>query len=414
VTLLIQNATIITPAPSRDTGRPLRGSAMSELRIHHDAEIELNGTRIARVGLASPRSTHRGVKVIDVQGSVVIPGLVDCHTHLCWAGNRLDEWDLQLQGTPYLAILARGGGIMSTVRAVREATRQQLTQSLLERLDACLAEGTTSVEVKSGYGLSTADELKMLAAIDDAAAAWPGTIVPTALVGHAIDPDRPDFVSHTIRETMLAVHQEFPHVAFDVYIEKNAWTVEDAQRLLQRAVELGHPVRAHVDQFNSLGGVELAIQHGALTADHLEASTEQTREALASSSTVGVGLPVAGVHLNGTCADLGDVVRRGGAVAIATNANPGSAPCFSMSMAAAMGVRRCGLTPAQALVASTLNPARILSLDSVGRRVGVIEAGANADLVVLDAKSLAEWVYQLGGSRVRSVICQGRLVQGHD
>lgn len=370
------------------------------------ADVHIDGPRIAAVGpyLAAPT----GADIIDARERVLLPGFVDCHTHLCYAGSRLDEWEQKLQGVPYLDILAAGGGIMSTVRATREAPQVELERLLLERLNRLLRQGTTTVEIKSGYGLSTEHEVKMLRAIRNAAKQWPGTVVPTALIGHAIDPDvpTPTFVHTTILETLPEIHAEFPGIAIDAFCEKNAWSVDDCVRLFMQAAELGHPIRVHTDQFTSLGMVPNAIKLGARSVDHLEASTADDLHAIAASNTIGVILPACGFHLDGRYANAREILSRGGRVALATNCNPGSAPSTSIPFAIALAVRHCGMTPAEAIVATTRTAAKVLNLNDRG----VITPGARADLVLLrhhDERALA---YDFGGDHVDAVIVNGRVM----
>lgn len=355
-----------------------------------------------RTELHDPPSAHAD-HMIDARGHVLIPGFVDCHTHACWAGSRLDEWEQRLRGASYLDILRAGGGIMSTVRAVRSASRRDLAESTRRRLDRFLAAGTTTVEIKSGYGLTTPDELKMLAAITDAASSWPGTVVPTALLGHAIDPDQPDFVQRTIRETLPAVHSEFPGIAIDLYLESGAWSLEQSRALLEAALALGHPVRLHADQFHSLGGVPLAIALGARSVDHLEASIPTDLSALAASETTGVILPVCGVHSEGAFASVRTLLDAGGRLAIATNCNPGSAPTESMPFALATAVRRCGVTTAEAVAAATAAPAHLLNLHDRG----LIAPGFRADLCLLDTTDERDLTYRLASNLVHQVWCAG-------
>jgi len=218
------------------------------------------GTVTARGGVIESVAAQDGRVgsdgAVDARGRVVMPAFVDCHTHACWAGERLDEFDQKLSGATYLEILKSGGGIMSTVRAVRAASEGELAGMLVERLRVMSREGTATVEVKSGYGLTTANELKMLRAIAAAgedARGFGVTVVPTALIGHAIDQERPGFVERTVGETLDAVHAEFPGVTIDAYCEEGAWSLGDCQRLFERAMGLGHPCRVHADQFHSLG-----------------------------------------------------------------------------------------------------------------------------------------------------------------
>ncbi|MFZ4575372.1 MAG: imidazolonepropionase [Phycisphaerales bacterium] len=402
--LIITNARVVTPAPA---SLPARGGQMSVLRVLPRASIVVASGRIDEIRIGEP-VTQQAARVLDAAGRVVIPGFVDCHTHLCWAGDRLDEWEMKLRGVPYLEILARGGGIMSTVRAVRAATRGELSERLDERLERCLAEGTTTVEIKSGYGLSTRDEIKMLEAITESASRWPGRVVATALLGRAIDPDVPGFARLTTLETLDEVHRCFPACAVDAFIERGAWSLDEGTTLLRRALELGHPVRAHVDQFTDLGGVPMCVGLGAASVDHLEASSPETLSLLAMSSTVGVALPICGLHLDGRFASLRPLIDAGGAAAIATNCNPGSAPSLSMPLAMATAVRKCGLRFEEAVCAATRNGAAVLGLSDAG----VIERGARADLCLLDTKDERDLAFRLGGRCVRQVVCGGRVVAG--
>ncbi len=372
------------------------------------ADVLVQGGQIVAVGRGL--EAVEGCTVIEAAGRVLMPGFVDCHTHACWAGDRLDEWEMKRRGATYLEILESGGGIMSTVRAVRAATRDQLAGSLLARLNAMLAEGTTAVEVKSGYGLSTADELKMLGAIADAAERWPGRVRLTACIGHAKDPevDPARFVEDTIRETLPAVHAAFPDCTIDAYCEKGAWSLDETVRLFEAAADLGHPLRVHADQFNELGMLDAAIGLGAVSVDHLEATSPDALVRLAESETMGVMLPCAGFHVDGRYGDgRGFVDGRGGggALAIATNCNPGSAPCHSMPMAIALAVRYLGLTAAEAIAACTVNAATLLGFHDAG----TIEPGKRADLVLLRHTDERQLGYEFGGRHADLVVCAGRI-----
>ena len=373
------------------------------------ADVLIDEGQIAAIGPST--QPPMGACVVDAAGRVLMPGFVDCHTHACWAGDRLDEWEMKRRGATYLQILESGGGIMSTVRAVRAATREQLAHSLLARLNAMLTEGTMAVEVKSGYGLSTADELKMLGAIADAAQRWPGRVRMTACIGHAKDPevDAEAFVDRTIHETLPAVHAAFPDCTIDAYCEKGAWSLDETVRLFEAAADLGHPLRVHADQFNELGMVDAAIGLGVVSVDHLEATSPEALMRLAESETMGVMLPCSGFHVDGRYADgrrFVDAAGGGGALAIATNCNPGSAPCHSMPMAIALAVRHLGLTAAEAIAACTVNAAALLGL----RDAGTIEPGKRADLVLLRHTDERQLGYEFGGRHADLVVCAGRVV----
>jgi imidazolonepropionase len=395
--LHIRNARILT---LRGEPGPRRGPALRDLGVIPHGEVIVADGKIAAVGekLESPAVAE----VIDAAGRVLMPGFVDCHTHACWAGDRLDEWEKKLNGVPYLEILKAGGGIHSTVRAVREATQKQLAASLRERLGQMLRGGTTTVEVKSGYGLNTENELKMLRAIRRAASDWPGTVVPTALLGHAVEGDLEDYSRMVTKEMLAEVSREFPDIAVDAFCEKEAWSVEACVRLFEKARK-HHPIRVHADQFNSLGMIPEAIRMHARSVDHLEATTKADLCALAASNTFGVILPCTGFHTDQRFAKAGFFADQGGALALATNCNPGSSPTHSMPLAIALAVRFCGLLPAEAIVAATINPAALLSLTDRGS----IEVGKRADLILLQHKDERQLAYELGGNPVDLVICGG-------
>jgi imidazolonepropionase len=334
---------------------------------------------------------------LDANGRVLMPAFTDCHTHACWAGNRVDEWAARLAGASYLELLEAGGGIMSTVRAVRAASQQALTDLLLERLHTMLDHGTTAVEVKSGYGLDTEHELKMLRAIADANDRFPGTIIATACIGHALDPDveRTRFVRTTIDKTLPAVTAEFPGIAIDAYAEPAAWHLEECLELFDAAMERGHPCRVHADQFTSMGMVEAALDRDFLSVDHLEASSPKLLERVAKSNTHAVVLPCSGFHVDRRYADARTLLEHGGSLCLATNLNPGSAPCPSMPMAIALACRFNGsppITPEQAILAATRTPAKMLGLNDHG----TLAPGSSADAILLHHTNERELAHSFG------------------
>ena len=383
----ITNARILTLAGEP---APRHGPAMRRLGVIDSGFVEIDSGRILAVSAGPPPQTTKG-RVIDAGGRVLMPAFVDCHTHTCWAGDRFDEYQMKRAGTSYLQILSAGGGIMATVRAVRSAEEEQLTETLLQRLDRMAALGTGTVEVKSGYGLTTPDELKMLRAIHAASRQTPVRVVATFLGAHAIDPDNPRFLDQTINETLPAVAGEFPRIPCDAYCEKGAWSVADTRRLLEAAAELGCPLRVHADQFNSLGMTPLAVDLGARSVDHLAATTPRDLEYLAASETIGVALPACGFHLDGRYASGRAFIDAGGALAIGTDYNPGSAPCPSMPFVVALACRRLGLTPQEAITAATINAACVLALAD---EVGSIEVGKSADLQLLHGRDERELAYE--------------------
>jgi len=409
MSLLIRNARVLTLAPPVHAGsavlnRLRRGKQLGELGVMPQGDVLVADGKISAVG---PRlEAPAGCEVIEAVGRVLMPGFVDCHTHICWAGDRLAEWEQKLQGVPSAKIIQNGGGLMATVRAVREATKKQLAAHLKNRLEALLLDGTTTVEIKSGYGLQIEEEMKMLRAIVRAGNEWPGTIVPTALLGHAFEGELEEYARMVVKEMLPAVSREFPDIAVDAYCEPGAWSVEACVRFFEKAAK-HHPVRVHADQFASLGMLPEAIRLGARSVDHLEASTKADLLALAQSRTVGVILPCTGFHSHGRYARAGFFADAGGALALATNCNPGTAPTHSMPFAIALAVRYCGLSPAEAIVAATVNAAAVLGLSDRG----TIEPGQRADLILLRHKDERQLAYEFGGNPVDQVICGGALVR---
>ncbi len=399
--LLIRNARILTLA---GPNRPRRGKELAELGVIPLGDVLVSEGKITAVG---PKvDAPADAEVIEAQGRVLLPGFVDCHTHACWAGDRLDEWQMKLRGVPYPEILKQGGGIRSTVNAVREATQKQLAASLRDRLGVMLREGTTTVEVKSGYGLNTDAEMKMLRAIRRAAAEWPGTVVATALLGHAFEGDLDEYARMVVKDMLPEVSREFPDITVDAYCEAGAWSVDACVKFFEKARK-HHPIRVHADQFNSLGMIPEAVRLHARSVDHLEASTKKDLITLAQSPTLGVILPGTGLHTDQRFMRSRLFIEQGGALALATNCNPGTSPSHSLPLAIALAVRFCGLTPAEAIVASTVNAAAVLGLDDRGS----IAVGQRADLLLLRHKDERQLAYELGGNPVELVVVGGNIVR---
>lgn len=400
MSLLIRNARILTLSAG---ARPRRGKELGELSVIPRGDVLVEGGIIAALG---PKvEAPEGAEVIDANGRVLMPGFVDCHTHACWAGSGLDEWEERLRGAPQADILKEGGGLHATVLAVRDATKKQLAAGLRERLNRMLLEGTTTVEIKSGYGLTAEAELKMLRAIVRAGQEWEGTVVPTALLGQSFEGGLDDFARMVVKEMLPEVSKEFPDIAVDACVDEGAWTLEACVRLFEKAAK-HHPLRVHADHRASLGMIPEAIRLHARSADHLEASSKADLVALAGSPTLGVILPCTGFHTDGRFARAGFFVDQGGAVALATNCNPLSVPGHSMPFAIALAVRRCGLTPQEAIAACTVNAAALLGLTDRG----TLEPGKRADLILLHHADERMLAYEVGGNPVDLVVCGGARV----
>jgi imidazolonepropionase len=407
--LVITNARILTIAGEDG---PRRGRAMRDLGVIESGSVVVLDGRIEWVGPgAPPRQVTEGVgdqaERIDADGRVVMPCWVDCHTHACWAGNRFDEYEMRLAGAGYLDILRAGGGIMSTVRAVRAASEEALSGMLLNRLERMAANGTGTVEVKTGYGLTPDDELKMLRAIRAAGRQTRQTVIPTFLGAHAVDEGDPECVDRIIAEALPAAVREFAGIACDAFCEEGAWSLTDTRRLFESAQAQGCPIRVHADQFHSLGMTRLAVEMGARSVDHLEAIAPEDLVHLSHSQTIAVLLPVSGFQLDDRYAPAREMVDTGVAVAIASNCNPGTALVSSMVPAVVLAVRRLRLTPAEAIVAATYNASCVLGLQY---ETGSLEAGKRADLQLLECRDERELGFDVGMPGPRLVVVDGEVI----
>lgn len=412
----IINARIVSPSTGAGASGPKRGpEAMRDLMVMDRGYVitdDVTG-RIAEVGLMNdcPRRDVMTSDVIDADGLVLLPGFVDCHTHACWAGERLDEFQMKLEGADYLSILKAGGGIMSTVRATRAASQEELVAGLVDRVKRMVSFGSTTIEVKSGYGLNTETELKMLRAIREAGKhVRPVRLVPTALLGHAVDKAQGEsFFERTIVDTLPAVATEFPGITIDAYCEDGAWPLEQTERMFDLALALGCRVRVHTDQFNSLGATRRAIEMGAASVDHLEATTDEDIALLGASRTsaIGVMLPISGFQWDDRYAPGRRLIDAGAAVAVATNYNPGSAPSPSMPFAMALACRKCGLTPGESITAATWNAAHVVGFGGDSGGIGV---GLRADLAIWDVADERSLAFEIAGAPAMLVMAGGRIV----
>ncbi len=403
----IINARIITAAGPQGGG-PRRGEAMQELGEIESGWLAIEAGRIAGLGSGEPPQNMQSEVTLDLDGRLVLPAWVDCHTHVCWTGSRLDEFEQQLAGASYTDILESGGGILSTVMAVRAASMEQLADELTGRAGRLQVFGTGTLEVKSGYGLTTEDELKMLRVIHACSQTCDQLLVGTFLGAHAIDHEQPDFVHSVIEETLPAVAEEFPGITCDAYLDQGAWSLDDVRLLFERAIDLNCPLRLHADQFNSLGGVDLAVDLGARSVDHLEAITPKDITRLAASNTAGVLLPASGFHLDGRYAPGRALIDAGAVVAIATNSNPGSAPTSSMPLTISLACRFCGLMPAEAIIAATWNAANVLGVQD---DTGSLEVGKRADLQVIDQRDYRAIAWEFGAVPPPILLLDGQPVQ---
>ncbi|MGI8586236.1 MAG: imidazolonepropionase [Chloroflexia bacterium] len=390
-----------------------RGARQAELGLIVDGAVAVRGDSILAVGTSDDVVTAwggPGTRVIDVTGRVVTPGLVDAHTHLVFAGSREHEYEQRLQGAGYLEILAAGGGIMSTVRATRAASAQELAAGMVPHLHAMLAYGTTSVEVKSGYGLSTEAELRSLTAIRLAQEQGPvPRICPTFLGAHAVPleyRDRPDaYIDLLVGETLPAVVAAGLAETCDVFCDEGAFDATQARRLLEAAQSLGLPVRLHANEFAQIGAADLAAELHALSADHLLVLDDAEIAALAGAGVTAVLLPGTGLGL-GRFAPARALIAAGVPVAVATDCNPGTCLCENLALMISLACLCMEMTPAEALVATTINAAHALGT-GWAREVGSLESGKRADLVIWAAPNYRHIPYHLGVNLVEQVILAG-------
>jgi imidazolonepropionase len=398
--LLVRDlAQVATPAGG---SAPLRGAALRELELLEDAYVLACDGTIEAVGrMRDLAPLGEEVEELDGRGLSAVPGLVDCHTHPAFAGDRANEFALRSAGATYEELLEAGGGILSTTRATRAEGAAGLAAIVARHRDAMLAHGTTTFEGKSGYGLDRETELAQLEAVRAAGG------IPTWLGAHAVPPEHPDadaYVDWAIEHVLPAAARIA--VAADVFVERGTFDVEQARRYLVACRATGLVLRLHGDQLSEIGAVPLAIELGARSIDHLEATGPEGVAALAASDVVGVLLPVAALFLGRPMPPARALVDSGAAIALATDFNPGSAFCESLPVVCTLACTQLGLTPEEALAASTVNAAHVLGLNDRGR----LAPGLRADLVLLDAGDWRHLAYHFAGAVVHTVVSAGRVV----
>jgi imidazolonepropionase len=397
--LLVRDlAQVATPSGST---APLRGAGLRAVDVLEDAYVLCEGGRIVEVGEMRRLRVAGEVEEVDGRGLCAIPGLVDCHTHACFAGDRVEEFALRSGGASYEELHAAGGGILSTVRATRAAGERGLAAALERHVGWMLRAGTTTFEAKSGYGLDRDTELAQLRAIRAVGG------VPTWLGAHAVPPGLEDadayldFLLDEVLEEAAALAD-----AADVFLERGAFDVAQARRYLEACRRVGLDLRLHGDQFTELGAIALAIELEARSVDHLEATGATGVAALAASDVTGVLLPASALFLGRPMPPARALVDAGASVALATDFNPGSAFCESLPLVCSLACTQLGLAPEEALSACTVNAADVLRLAD---RKGRLAPGFDADLVLLAADDWRHLAYHLGGPVVHTVVRGGRI-----
>ena len=377
--------------------------------IIENAALITSGHLIEWVGPANEAFVLQGMEEVDLNGAWVTPGLIDCHTHTVFGGNRSGEFEQRLQGVSYAEIAAAGGGIASTVRATRAASADELFHSARRRLVSLLRDGVTTVEMKSGYGLDLANERKLLQVIRRLGEQLPVTVQATCLAAHALPPEyagrADDYISHICDEMLPALAAEGLVDAVDAFCEYLAFSPEQVERVFKVALQLGLPVKLHAEQLSSLAGSSLAARYQALSADHLEFMTEADAIAMAASGTVAVLLPGAFYFLRETQLPPMEALRKHGVkIAIASDLNPGTSPALSLRLMMNMACTLFRMTPEEALAGVTLQAAAALGLEASH---GSLEAGKVADFVAWKIDRPADLAYWLGGELSKRVVRHG-------
>jgi len=400
-------------------GGPQRGLQLGKLGIIEQGAIVCDGETILAVGRDGDiLERYPNAERVDLSGRAVVPGFVDPHTHLIWAGDRANEFEMRLQGKSYMEIMAAGGGILATLTATRKASLEQLVEEARSRVDIAFAHGTTTIEAKTGYGLDIETELRQLEAILELDRTTAIEIVPTYMGAHAIPPEfkgNPAGYTRFLCEEALPVTKQWwlehakgrslPFV--DVFCEAGVFEIEETREILSVAKALGFPLKLHADEFENLGGASLAAELGAISADHLVKTSREDIARLAASETVAVSLPGTPFGLaQQEYTPAKEILAADGYLALATDLNPGTTWNESMQFIQALACRYLKLTPAQALVASTINAARAVALE---HQVGSIEPGKQADFLVLTTPDYRNLSYRYGSNQVEMVVKKGDI-----
>lgn len=410
-TLAILNISQLLTLRSSTTG-PRAGKNQSDLGIIENGAVLISGDKILEVGKTPTikKKISRKTKVIDAKGKVITPGLVDSHTHLIFAGNRADEFELRIQGKTYQEIAQMGGGINSTVTQTRKTSAKELLKSGMERLDRMLSFGTTTVEAKSGYGLSTESELKILEVIKSLRRKHAIDIVPTFLGAHAIPEEfkiyRRDYLRLLTEEMIPQVAKRKLAEFCDVFCENGYFSVEESKNILETGKKFGLNPKVHADELGNTGGSQVASDVGAVSADHLVYAIDDDIERMKKAGVIAVLLPSTSFFLNSRYAPARKMIENGLPVALSTDFNPGTSMTESMPMVMSLACLNLKMTPAEVIVASTINSAFALNR---GEQIGSLETGKKADLLIWEVANYREIPYHYGVNLVQTVIKDGKV-----
>jgi len=394
-----------------DVQGPVKGSSMNDISIVEGAAIAINDSEVVWIGSTEKAANIQAKKAIDAKGKLVTPGLVEPHTHLVFGGSREEEMAMKQQGVPYLDILAKGGGILSTVRSTREASYDTLLDRTLFHLDRMAMYGITTVEAKSGYGLNKETELKQLNVAKEANMKHPLDIVSTFMGAHAIPPEYKDDPEGFLEE-MAALFSRIKHENLaefvDIFTETNVFSVEQSRRYLQKAKDAGFGVKIHADEIDTLGGTELAAELGAVSAEHLAVASDEGIKDLAASNTIGVVLPGTIFYLGtGTYARAREMIDSGAAIAVSTDFNPGSSVTENLQLIMSLAALRLKMSPAEIWHAVTVNAAHAIGR---GQEAGSIAVGRKADIVIWDATNYMYIPYHYGVNHANTVLKNGKVL----
>jgi imidazolonepropionase len=394
-----------------DKAGPVKGAAMNDLTIAENMAIAVKNGKVVWIGLAENAVGMDAERVIDAKGRLVTPGLVEAHTHLVFGGSREGEMALKQQGVPYLEILKKGGGILSTVEATREATESELLEKALFHLDRMATYGITTIEAKSGYGLNKETELKQLRVVKEANEKHALDIVSTYLGAHAIPKEYKED-SDAFLDEMAALFDEIKAENLaefvDIFTETGVFTVDQSRKFLQKAKEKGFAVKIHADEIDPLGGTQLAVEMGAISGDHLAVATDEGIKQLSESDTIGVILPGTSFYLGKeTYAKARKMIDAGAAIAISTDFNPGSSVTENLQFIMTLAALKLKMSPAEIWHAVTVNAAH-----AIGRanEAGSIRKGGNADIVIWDAPNHMYIPYHYGVNHVNTVMKNGSVL----
>jgi imidazolonepropionase len=394
--------------------QPLKGDEQRKIRFIRDAYIEISGETITKVGsMADLRQCEKGyTQIVDAEGQLVTPGLIDPHTHLVFCGWRQRELSLKLEGRTYLDILKMGGGILNTVRNTRKATLEELVSHSRKVLDTMFAHGTTTCEAKSGYGLTTEDELKQLEAIKQLGSTHPVDLVPTFMGAHAVPEEykgkKQQYLELMLKKMIPEVSRQNYAKFCDVFCEEAVFDVEESRKILECGIRHGLIPKIHADEITPLGGARLAGEIKAISADHLIHADDRGLQKMAENGVIAVLLPGTSLFLGESFARARAMIHMGIPVSLATDFNPGSCPTESLQLIMNLACIKYKMRPEEVLTAVTLNAASAIGIQE---KIGTLEPGKQADIVIWDAPDLDFILYHFGVNLVKKVIKRGKVYE---